>query len=251
MDLANPFLPTLLDNPQTFNIIARNPKFPDNCFPFLSHCKFHHLSLGRWTQKRSRSIAMKKWKPWFAAKPLGTWQLFNGSNLVQTWFKHVHLVEVMVNLEIKEPKGNRRNNYKKEKRKTRRKRNDTTKNIFILRGTTYKNQQETVSFQPAFSFSFSSTFYPLPFLFPLSALKGSQPSPEEPETSLNPVCSTLHTSHSTLHTLHSTLDTPHSSLLQSTLYTPHSTLHCLHSTLYTPHPALPSLNNTPQSTMLL
>jgi len=69
----------------------------------------------------------------------------------------------MVNLEIKEPKGNRRNNYKKEKRKTRRKRNDTTKNIFILRGTTYKHQQETVSSSlPFFLFlcflSFTSTF---------------------------------------------------------------------------------------------
>ena len=203
----NPFLPTLLDNPQTLKLIARNPKFPDNCFPLrpLSHCKLHRLSLGRWTQKRSRSIAMKKWKPWFAAKPLGTWQLFNGSNLVQTWFKHVHLVEVMVNLEIKEPKGNRRNNYKKEKRKTRRKRNDTTKNIFILRGTTYKHQQETVSSSlPFFLFlcflSFTSTFPVSSFRFERFAAltRGAWNKPEP-----------------------------------SLLYTPHSMLYAPHFTLYT------------------
>ena len=250
MDLANPFLPTLLDNPQTFNIIARNPKFPDNCFPFLSHCKLHHLSLGRWTQKRSRSIAMKKWKPWFAAKPLGTWQLFNGSNLVQTWFKHVHLVEVMVNLEIKEPKGNRRNNYKKEKRKTRRKRNDTTKNIFILRGTTYKKQQETVSSSLPFLFLF---LYFLSFTFPVSSFRFERFAALTRGAWNKPEPSLLYTPHFTLYTPHFALHTRHTALLtlQSTLYTPHSTLHCLHSTLYTPHPALPSLNNTPQSTMLL
>ena len=210
---------------------------------------------------------MKKWKPWFAAKPLGTWQLFNGSNLVQTWFKHVHLVEVMVNLEIKEPKGNRRNNYKKEKRKTRRKRNDTTKNIFILRAQlTNISKKPSV---PACLFSFSSAFYPLrvPFLFPLSALKRfaapHQRSLKQAWTQFA-LHSTLYALRSTLHTLHLTLYTPHPRLhslrfalhtlrhtlhsrlhtLDSRLYTQHSTLHTLHSTLYTPHSALHTLHFT-------
>ena len=213
-----------------------------NCFPLrpLSHCKLHHLSLGRWTQKRSRSIPMKKWKPWFAAKPLGTWQLFNGSDLVQTWFKHVHLVEVMVNLEIEEPKGNKRNNYMKGKKENQEeKKRHNKEHLHSARHNLQKSARNR-QFQPAF-FPFPLLFilYLSCFLFPLWKVRSPhQRSLKHAWTqfalhsTLYALCSTLHTLHSTLHTLDST---PYA--LHSTLYTPH-TLYTLHSTLQTPHSTL-------------